>query len=122
MGARCATVGKEAVGRPAAAIESPRVPATRAANDWGWKLAAGVASVAAVAAIGWNLVATGPAAGPQLAAAPAAAGPAPVQAAAMIRDPRLDQLLAAHRQLGGATALQAPSGFLRNATFEGPIR
>ena len=42
--------------------------------------------------------------------------------ATMIRDPRLDQLLAAHRQLGGGTALQAPSGFLRNATFEGPAR
>jgi sigma-E factor negative regulatory protein RseA len=44
------------------------------------------------------------------------------RAPAMLRDPRLDQLLAAHRQLGGATALQAPSGFLRNATFEGPAR
>ena len=39
----------------------------------------------------------------------------------MLRDPRLDELLAAHRQLGGA-ALQMPSGFLRNATFEGPGR
>jgi sigma-E factor negative regulatory protein RseA len=36
----------------------------------------------------------------------------------MIRDPQLDALLAAHRQLGGASALQMPSGFLRNATFE----
>ena len=113
---------QEAVARPALAIEPPRRPAAHAANDWGWKVAAGVASVAAVAAIGWNLVASGPAAGPQLAAAPAAGVPAAVQPAAMIRDPRLDQLLAAHRQLGGATALQAPSGFLRNATFEGPAR
>jgi sigma-E factor negative regulatory protein RseA len=40
----------------------------------------------------------------------------------MIRDPRLDELLAAHRQLGGASALQAPAGFLRNATFEAPAR
>jgi sigma-E factor negative regulatory protein RseA len=87
-----------------------------------------VASVAAVAAVGWNVWGTagGGASGPQLAAAPA--GVIPVAAAAdprtatMIRDPRLDQLLAAHRQLGGATALQAPSGFLRNATFEGPAR
>lgn len=36
----------------------------------------------------------------------------------MIRDPQLDALLAAHRQLGGASVLQMPAGFLRNATFE----
>ena len=36
----------------------------------------------------------------------------------MIRDPRLDQLLNAHQQLGGHSALQMPSGFLRNATYE----
>lgn len=35
----------------------------------------------------------------------------------MIRDPQLDALLAAHRQFGGASALQTPAGFLRNATF-----
>jgi sigma-E factor negative regulatory protein RseA len=40
----------------------------------------------------------------------------------MIRDPQLDRLLAAHRQFGGATALQTSSGFLRSATFEGPAR
>jgi len=38
--------------------------------------------------------------------------------ALMIRDPQLDALLAAHRQMGGTTALQMPSGFLRNATFD----
>ncbi len=36
----------------------------------------------------------------------------------MIRNPQLDALLAAHRQVGGASALQMPAGFLRNATFE----
>jgi sigma-E factor negative regulatory protein RseA len=36
----------------------------------------------------------------------------------MIRDPQIDALLAAHRQFGGTSALQAPTGFLRNATFE----
>jgi sigma-E factor negative regulatory protein RseA len=40
----------------------------------------------------------------------------------MMRDPRLDQLLQAHRQFGGATALANSSSFLRNATFEGPSR
>lgn len=98
-----------------------------AANDWLWKLVAGVASVAAVSAVGWNMygsLGSGSAA-PQLAAAPAQVVPVAAtdpRATTMIRDPRLDQLLAAHRQLGGATALQQSSGFLRNATFEGPAR
>jgi sigma-E factor negative regulatory protein RseA len=87
-----------------------------------------------VAAIAWNVGGFGGApAGAQLAqsfpAAPAAVvlAPAGVTAgelggAVMMRDPRLDELLAAHRQFGGASALQNPSGFLRNATFEGPAR
>lgn len=94
----------------------------RSANDdsFRWKLVAGLASLAAVSAIAWNasgLVDT--AGGPQLALAPAAqqlivASPqGPV-----LRDARLEELLAAHRQLGGASALQAPSGFLQNAAFE----
>lgn len=102
-----------------------------AANDASmrWKLLAGVASVAAVAAVGWSVVATGsggsPSAQPQLAAAPqqqAAPVLARSEAGVMIRDPRLDELLAAHRQFGGASALQMPAGFVRNATFEGPAR
>ena len=97
-----------------------------AANDRLWKLAAGIASVAAVAAFGWNLWGGSSGSGqPQLAAAPAAA-PQPVATEAsgtpMMRDPRLDQLLQAHRQFGGATALANSSSFLRNATFEGPSR
>lgn len=40
----------------------------------------------------------------------------------MIRNARLDELMAAHRQLGGHSALQVPAGFLRNATFEEPAR
>lgn len=95
-----------------------------AANDgsFRWKLVAGVASLAAFCAIGWN--ATGllsPTSAPQLALAPAVQqvvvaspqGP-------MVRDARLEELLAAHKQLGGASALQVPSGFLQNATFETP--
>jgi sigma-E factor negative regulatory protein RseA len=39
----------------------------------------------------------------------------------MMRDPRLDELLATHRQLGGAQ-LVAPAGALRHATFDGPGR
>ncbi|QDL55424.1 RseA family anti-sigma factor [Rhodoferax aquaticus] len=42
--------------------------------------------------------------------------------AVMIRDPALDALLAAHQLQGGHSALQMPSGFLRNATFERPAK
>lgn len=122
------------------------VPETRraAANDgvFRWKLVAGLASFAAVAAIGWGLVGgIGPQApGAQLARseAPATAGGAvtlvpPVTAdvvavgtsdaePTMIRDPRLDSFLAAHRQAVGASALAGSAGFLRNATFDGPGR
>lgn len=116
-----------------------------AANEpvFRWKLVAGAASLAAAAAIGWNWVGTGGPAAPsaQLAAIQPAAPtvvatavqPQPPQALTptrviigngnpqiMLRDPRLDQLLEAHQQAGGAS--QMPSGFLRNATFERPSR
>lgn len=41
---------------------------------------------------------------------------------AMLRNPELDALMAAHQQMGGHSAWQAPSGFLRNATYERPGR
>jgi len=99
-------------------------PRREAANDWIWKLTAGFASVAAVAAVGWNVWGTsGAGPQPQLASAqPSAPSVMEASATPMIRDARLDRLLAAHRQLGGATALGTSSGFLRNATFEGPSR
>lgn len=96
------------------------------ANDsvWRWKLVAGLSSLAVVAVLGWQLTAP-----LQQAAQMAASGPLsePVaqtggDAPVMIRDPRLDQLIAAHQQLGGTSALQMPAGFLRNATFERPSR
>lgn len=97
-----------------------------AANDWRWKLVAGVASIAAFGAVGWNVFGVGSGASPQIAATPAAAPAIAVSAEsaapAMLRDARLDQLLQAHRQFGGGTALGTTSGFLRNATFEGPAR
>lgn len=123
----------------------PAVPAVRiepvtvaggipAANEpvFRWKLVAGFASVAAAAAVGWNLLGGAPAPalapqpGPQLAVAPmaspvasAALPAAPSNAATvMIRDPRLDELLAAHQQLGGAGPLPMPAAFARHATFE----
>ena len=44
------------------------------------------------------------------------------EAQIMIRDPQLDAFMAAHQQLGGHSALQMPTGFLRNATFERPAQ
>jgi sigma-E factor negative regulatory protein RseA len=95
-----------------------------------WKMAAGVASLAAVAAFGWNLAGSpgnAPAQGQLAVAPPPASGDVVAvsregASGPMIRNPRLDQLLAAHRQFGGAIALQAPAGALRNATFEAPAR
>lgn len=100
------------------------------ASVFRWKMAAGFASLAAVAAIGWSALATlqtPGASGAQLAVATdrTAAPVTPVVAVAdadgqqvMIRDPRLDELLAAHKQFGSTSALQMPAGFLRNATFD----
>nr|WP_315185810.1 sigma-E factor negative regulatory protein [uncultured Albidiferax sp.] len=98
-----------------------------------WKMVAGLASLVAVVAVGWNvaggLVSTSP--GQQLAqSTPAApvlqavaqdntAGAAPQ---VMLRDARLDALVAAHKQFGGTSALQMPAGFISNATYETPAR
>ena len=102
-----------------------------------WKLLAGVASFAAVGAIGWNMVGGVPGAvggvvalgrdDPLMAARVAQTPVQPQsqpqpQPQVMIRDPHLDALLAAHKQFGGTSALQMPAGFLRNATFESPAR
>lgn len=111
-----------------------RVGADRAApaNDalFRWKLVAGLASLTAVFAVSWSVIGgalDAPAAGPQLAAASVPAASAEPDAPAVLvqttqgqvlRDPRLEQLLAEHRQFGGMSALQAPAGFLRNATYD----
>lgn len=110
----------------AAELERRSAVALPAANDaLRWKRVAGFASLAALAVVAWQLMREGgiSSAGPQLARQniPAVqATNAPVMA--MTRDPRLDQFLAAHQQFGGASALQKPAGFLRNATFEQPAR
>ena len=117
-----------------------------AANDglFRWKMVAGLASFAAVAALGWGLVGgLGPAAptGAVLAlvqppvATSVDASPVQVVSAleqtvrraspaapVMIRDPELDRLLAVHQQSAGVAAFGNPSGFLRSATFEGAGR
>jgi len=115
-----------------------------AANDpvMRWKMVAGFASLAAVVAVSWSVMqgAPGPDAvvTPQLAQV-VAPSEQPAQPASpvvtesntgstsvavstgqgiLIRDARLEQMLAEHRQYGGMSALQMPAGFLRNATYD----
>lgn len=95
----------------------------RAANDgnFRWKLVAGLASLAAVSVIAWNVSGlTDPTLAPQLAQASVPQVIVASPQGPVVRDPRLEELLAAHQQLGGTSALQEPSGFLRNAIFEKP--
>lgn len=96
-----------------------------------WKMLAGVAGFALVGVVGLNLwTQTGVGVERQIASQGVPMPPASsttlvsaeTTAGAMLRDPRLDELMAAHRQLGGHSALQVPAGFLRNATYEGPAR
>ena len=94
-----------------------------ASNDgnFRWKLVAGVASLAAVSAIAWN--ASGllaPASLPQLAQASPAQIVVVSPQGMVVRDARLEELLAAHKQFGAKSALQESSGFLQNATFDTP--
>lgn len=97
-------------------------PAQPAANEalFRWKLVAGCASLAAALVVGWGFV------GPQFASTGAQLAQNRLSEQVvvaspqgpMVRDARLEELMAAHKQLGGSS-LQAPSGFLRNAGFDG---
>jgi sigma-E factor negative regulatory protein RseA len=122
--------------QPRSGAEPSQPPQQQAAaNDSFWKLAAGFASVVAVGALAWNLLSigqSGQGSGAQIAqnpnnatvtsaAQPAGAQPQVVLVATpqgdILRDARLVQMMAAHKQIGGVSGLQMPSGFLRNATF-----
>jgi sigma-E factor negative regulatory protein RseA len=104
---------------PEAAVARP----VEAANDtsFRWKVVAGVASFAAVGAIGWSL-AGGIGARPEAAELAKAGNGTVLTSTAdrgvMIRDPQLDELLAEHRHVRGPSALQLSAGFVRNTTFE----
>lgn len=92
-----------------------------ASNDssFRWKLVAGAASLAAVCAIALNAsVLMAPASGPELAQASMPQIVVTSPQGPVVRDARLEEFLAAHRQFGTTSALQDSSGFLRNATFE----
>lgn len=113
------------------AAESPvptvAVSPTVAANDavFRWRWVAGLAGLGVTVAVLWQVLAgtQGLVPGAQLAAAPAlpAAGVQVVvntPQGAMVRDPELEALMAAHRQSGAMSAFQRPTGFMRNAAFE----
>lgn len=129
---------------PATQVQAQPVhlPRREAANQsvFRWKMVAGLASLAVVSLVGWNvlgsaqpgsgvrqLAANTPAPGVVVAGVAASGTPAqtlvqmPVtvgqNASVMLRDPRLDELLAARGQIGGTANLQMPASFLRNATF-----
>lgn len=86
-----------------------------------WKVAASFATVAAVAALGWNLMA-GPVGGQgaqfagvqQTLAAPVVVA---TEDGEVLRDARLDALMANHQQYASRPSLQTPAEFLRNASF-----
>ncbi len=108
-------------------------PQSAAANDAvsRWKLVAGVAALTAVVAVAWQVGAVPGAVetAPRMAQAepsqtltasqPSAATPVP---GVVVRDPQLEELMAAHRQWGGASALQSSAGFLRAASYDPPAR
>ena len=117
---------------PVSELAQLRAPA---ANDavFRWKLLAGVASLTTVLAVSWSVLGGAPSAaggaGPQLVLLTPApvpvtthVGPAPVlvttERGTVVRDARLEELMAEHRQHGGVSALQMPAGFLRDATYD----
>ena len=106
---------------PVSGDDPMALPQHSAANEavFRWKLVAGFASVGTALVVAWSFVgrleapiasqlSQNPAAEQLLVSSPQ--GP-------MVRDARLEELMTAHKQLGGSS-LQAPSGFLRNAGFE----
>lgn len=114
---------------PRPVLKTINLPSANA-SVFRWKMFSGMACVALVGVLSANMwLQTGShgaaqmtveaKVAPQAAATLVTAGSG---AGAMLRDPHLDELMAAHRQLGGHSALQMPAGFVRNATFEGPAR
>jgi len=90
-----------------------------------WKLLAGVACMGLAGVIGlgfWNQSDSND----HLQSAAVLSRPLETssgdESVVMLRDPVLDGLMAEHQRLGGYSALQIPTGFLRNATYRAPAR
>ncbi len=117
-------------------IALPLSPQPEAANDgvFRWKMVAGFAAFAAVGSLVWGLIGnvgekagvqapvlaqnqTAPAVNASGQALIAVGGQVAGQEVTMIRDPRLDEFLAAHKQFGGVSALQQPAGSLRSVSL-----
>jgi sigma-E factor negative regulatory protein RseA len=101
------------------ATHSPKsIPANEPFFSWKW--AAGLSALAASVILGLNLIGTASVA-PAVTGSQLAQSTVPIsvdgQTAVMLRNPQLDALIAAHSQVGGSSAFQMPSGFLRSATF-----
>lgn len=97
-------------------------PKSTPANEsfFSWKWAASLSALAASVVLALNLIGTTVVA-PTLTGSQLAQTTVPIsvdgQTAVMLRNPQLDALIAAHSQVGGSSAFQMPSGFLRSATF-----
>jgi sigma-E factor negative regulatory protein RseA len=109
---------------PSDPVVRPNLAVKQAANDGNvrWKMLAGVACMGTVAALAWSVSGFGAsdAARQMVLAVPSMLQGQVVVGSAqgpMVRDVRLEELLAAHKQMGG-TSLPVPTGFLRNANFE----
>jgi sigma-E factor negative regulatory protein RseA len=124
---------------PALVAPQPTASGDASTRRRGWAAPMAVAAgfVAVVGVLVVTRVSVPPASAPQLALAPVsspqtlASSAVPVAVAdsfaepqvvvangKLIRDVRLDQYLAAHKQFGGSSALGVPSGFLRGATYD----
>jgi sigma-E factor negative regulatory protein RseA len=127
--------------RPASLAARAQVaPSTSTPSDgvFRWKMVAGIAGFAAIGSLIWGLSGAAGSPGLQqggslasnsnnapvtLVSAPTfATGKQPPpqigdQEQVMIRNPRLDELLAAHKQFGGISALQQPAGSLRSVSL-----
>lgn len=106
---------------PAVVVVRTAMPANQ---RWALRVGAALSVVAVTVAVGLWQQESAPAGERLAAAVPTAvvATAAPDVGGVMIRDPHLDALMQAHQQLGGHSAWQMPSGFLRNATYEEPPR
>lgn len=112
------------------------LPRQRAAGGglrrWATPVAVAAGFLAVIGSLAVTRLAGPQADAPQLAQAPVVPAEAPQRivlsapvdqvepaSGVLIRDARLDQYLAAHKQFGGSSALSVPSGFLRSATYDG---
>ncbi len=134
-------VGARSAGGVAHELPLESAPPEAANDSFGWKLVAGFASLAAVAAVGWAGLGFGGFGQGSPAVLAMVANPSALLASAsvgadvgartelvtaesadaggqpMLRNAELDRYLAAHSQAVGGAALQTTGNFVRNASF-----